>query len=212
MNEDTTQEANPVSEEAEAREGVIRQGKRRKGSIVTFESATPAGERPERPIAVAPPPQPKPPYFRIQQAAEAKAASAAAQAEEARAAAKDAKYHYEAQLRQLDYLESVIRNNKKEIDRHRQGLTDLDPAKLDKRFEEAYAKHTYHPFDQHTTNQFLLAGNLAANSKRLKIFLENKIAEHERAITSAEAEQAQIERALKAWAEENEAEHKIENL
>jgi hypothetical protein len=135
-----------------------------------------------------------------------------ARAEEARAAARDAKYFYEAQLRQIDLLESIIRRNKKEIDRHRQGLTDLDPAALDKKFGEAYQKRASLPFDQFAINELLLVGNLAANSQRIKTLLESQIAENERAIAAAEAEQAQTEKELKAWAAENEVEHKAENL
>lgn len=77
-------------------------------------------------------------------------------------------------------------------------MAELQPANLDKRFEECYWQYKYHPFDQHTVNQFLIAGNLTANSKRLRTLLENNSAGSEREIAEAEAEVAALEAQLEA--------------
>src|ERR1700739_1511764 len=81
MNENPTQEVNSAEEEPGE---VIRQGKRRRGSLAVFET-TSTGERPAPVITTVPQkPELKPPYWHLPEAAKARLAEAQADAEKAR--------------------------------------------------------------------------------------------------------------------------------
>jgi hypothetical protein len=181
--------------------GVEMPGKRRLGSIVTPTSST--GEwsekAPPRIIETVHRPQPEPPpRWRPPQSAREEAERLRFEAAEKEKEAKRIEREHDAKIRKIDALDHTIGLKERELQKFRQFLAELEPDSLGKRFEECYWAFKYHPFDQHAVNQFLIAGNLSANSKRLKTLLESKVAGLEREIAEAEAEVATLEGQLEA--------------
>jgi hypothetical protein len=144
-----------------------------------------------------PRPEP-PPRWRPPQSAREEARRLRDQAKEADSKAAALEWDFDSKIRRVESLQREIQLKDRELQKDRQLLADLDSDKLGERLLEWYWKFVYTPFDQHVVNQFLLAGNLTANSKRLKTHLENKITESQREIAEAESEVAGLEKELEA--------------
>jgi chromosome segregation ATPase len=189
MNQDptnTTEEAEPL----------IRQGKR--GGRIS--PATSTGERePPRVINILHQrPQPQPPHLRIPADAQARLKDAQAAADKAKEEIAEIEDHFKDRERDLDELKRNIRIQTKGLEVFRQGLARIEPSTLAKEWESAYWAHVHDPFDQHTTNQWLLIASLRSNSKELRLMLTNKLEEAEGSIAAMEKERAALEKELGA--------------
>jgi predicted nucleic acid-binding Zn-ribbon protein len=194
MNQDTDQDLSKTKPP----ERIERQGK----GLVKIHNPFSGGEKPEPPQIVVTHrrPQPKPPYFRIPADAQVKLTEAQAAAEKARQEIEQIEDHYRDRERDLDELKRNIRTQTKGLEVFRRGLARIEPSKLAKEWEDSYWAHVHDPFDQHTTNQWLLIASLKANSVELRKMLTRKLEEAEGSIAAMEAQAAALEKELGAEA------------
>ena len=194
---------NPTDQEPTEQEGLERISRQAKGlaKIANLTFSTGDREKPEPAPVITTEHRPKPeppPRWRAPQSARQEAARLRDEAAAAAKAAEQIERDHDSKIRRLNSLNHVIGLKTQELQKTRRLLEELEPDSLGKRLEEAYWTYKSNPWDQHSVNQFLLAGNLASNSKKLRGLLEGRIAEDERSIAEAEDQVIGLEKELEA--------------